>query len=84
MKLDKRRAVVAARMAGALAIAGPALLLGACQTRVPETRAQQLARICADPASLRPDSFYFGECVAYKNPTADQRRKIYMNTAPES
>jgi len=84
MKLVKRRAVVAVRMVGAIAIAGPVLLLGACQTRTPETRAQQLARICADPSSLRPDSFYFGECVAYKNPTANQRRQIYLNTAPES
>lgn len=65
-----------------LAVAGACAALAACQTT--ETRQQQLARICADPASLRSDSFYFAECVAYKNPTPDQRRQIYMRTAPMS
>lgn len=65
----------------AVALAGFCALLGACQTT--ETRQQQLARICADPSSLRADSFYFAECVAYLNPTPDQRRQIYLRTAPE-
>lgn len=65
-----------------LAIAGACAALAACQTT--ETRDQQLARICADPASLRSDSFYFAECVAYKKPTPEQRRQIYMRTAPMS
>lgn len=56
--------------------------LGACQSTL--NRQQELARICADPSSLRPDSFYFAECVAYKNPTPDQRRQIYIRTQPIS
>lgn len=66
----------------AIALAGACAALAACQTT--ETRQQQLARICADPSSLRADSFYFAECVAYINPTPDQRRQIYLRTAPQS
>lgn len=70
-----------ARLAGLLAVAGASLLLVACQTT--ETRQQQLARICADPSSMRADSFYFSECVSYNKLTPDQRRQLYMTIAPE-
>ncbi|MFC0282100.1 hypothetical protein ACFFJB_01910 [Camelimonas abortus] len=63
------------------ALAGVCAALGACQST--QSRQQELARICADPATMRPDSFYFAECVAYRNPTPAQRSQIYYRTAPE-
>lgn len=81
MSYDMRHIASTARVAGLVAIAGAGLLLAGCQTT--ETRQQQLARICADPSSMRADSFYFAECVSYNKLTPDQRRQIYLRTAPE-
>lgn len=63
---------------GALALA--CFTLAACQTS--QSRQQQLAQICADPASLRPDSFYFNECMAITPMTDKQRVNLYQRIAP--
>lgn len=55
-------------------------VLAGCQTS--QSRKEQLAAICADPANRQPKTFYFSECQTLY-PSSDQAlQKDYLLGAP--
>jgi hypothetical protein len=55
------------------------IALSACQT--PQSRADQLATICADPANRQPNTLYFSECQSLYPSTNRQLQKDYRLNA---
>lgn len=58
---------------GLLLVAGTAL--AGCQTS--QSRQEQLAAICADPANRQPKTFYFSECQTLYPSSAQQLQQNY-------
>lgn len=56
------------------------LILAGCQTS--QSRQEQLAAICADPANRQPNTFYWAECQSLYPSTSRQLQKDYALGAP--
>lgn len=56
------------------------LILAACQAS--QSRQEQLATICADPANRQPNTFYWTECQSLYPSTSRQLQKDYALGAP--
>lgn len=55
-------------------------ILGGCQT--PQTRQEQLAAICADPANREPKTAYFSECQTLFPSSKQDLQRNYRLGAP--
>jgi hypothetical protein len=56
------------------------LILAGCQTS--QSRQEQLAAICADPANRQPNTLYWAECQSLYPSTSRQLQKDYALGAP--
>ena len=56
------------------------LILSGCQSS--QSRAQQLAAICADPNNRAPKSSYWAECQTLYPSTPQQLQRAYRQGAP--
>jgi hypothetical protein len=54
--------------------------LAGCQST--QSRNDQLATICADPANRQPQSFYWGECQSLYPSSNEQLQQDYRLGAP--